>query len=146
MHSTSPIHLINKYLLYLVNLCFIFVLIPPGLRKLELSQVVKKKQTVGNFTLSFFYFRPKENILFLEHTIFTLQFSRFSRRNFFRYFIAKMQFSNKYIGTVYVLQLGILSSYCSLFNTVGMSTIGFTLEIYSLVSEISCFANLTINM
>ena len=100
MHSTSPIHLINKYLLNLVNPCFIFVLIPPGLRKLELSQVhvVKKKQTVGNFTLSFFYIRPKENILFLEHTIFTLQYSR---RNFFRYFIAKMQFSNKYTGTVY---------------------------------------------
>ena len=99
MHSTSPIHLINKYLLYLVNLCFIFVLIPPGLRKLELSQVVKKKQTVGNFTLSFFYMSPKENILFLEHTIFTLQYIQ--QKEFFRYFIAKMQFSNKYTGTVY---------------------------------------------
>ena len=99
MLRSSPIHLINKYLLNLVNLCFIFVLIPPGLRKLELSQVVKKKQTVGNFTLSFFYMSPKENILFLEHTIFTLQYIQ--QKEFFRYFIAKMQFSNKYTGTVY---------------------------------------------
>ena len=58
---------------------------------IELSQVTgKEKQTVDNFTLSFFYISPKGNISFLEHTVFTLQYSR---RHFF---VTSLHYVHKY--------------------------------------------------
>ena len=77
MHSTSPILSFQYILFNPAKPVFYFRINSAGPKEtIELSQVTgKEKQTVDNFTLSVFYISPKGNILFLEHTVFTLQYS-----------------------------------------------------------------------